>query len=354
MATSRYSFNLFIRRQVELEGLKSAYIDDFDNFVERIDNLIREALVTAAVDKVNQLPQVAYENLVQSIKAILDEQLTGYTDELEKHLQDLAENESEFTVAAFGAALADGTDIHSPESGAPWRFASNSPVQVGGLLLADYVDGWVAQEVAAFEGLIRNSYAQGWTVQQTITSIRGTRARNYTDGMLGKLQRDLMTLVRTSVQHVSNASRASVYEANSALISGYRWVSVLDLKTTPVCRSLDGQIFELGNGPLPPAHPNCRSTTIPEFKEGTQFKEGDTRPSSTGPVSTDMTYYDWLLEQPAAFQDAVLGPTRGKLLRNGGLSAEEFARLNLGRTFKPLTLEQMRQRWPQVFEQAGL
>jgi SPP1 gp7 family putative phage head morphogenesis protein len=354
MATSRYSFDLFIRRQVELEGLKSAYIDDFDNFVQRIDDLIRNALAAAAVDKVNQLTQVAYENLVQAIKSILDEQLTGYTDELEKHLEALAEDESRFTVAAFEAALADGTDIHSPELGVPWRFASNSPVQAGGLLLGDYIAAWVAQEVAAFEGVIRNSYAQGWTVQQVITFARGTRARNYTDGMLGKLQRDLATMVRTSVQHVSNSSRASVYEANSALVSGYRWVSVLDLKTTPVCRSLDGQVFDLGNGPLPPAHPNCRSTTIPEFVDGTKFREGDTRPTMTGLVSSDMTYYDWLLEQPAAFQDAVLGPTRGKLLRNGGLSAEEFARLNLGRTFKPLTLDQMRQRWPQVFEQAGL
>lgn len=354
MASSRYSFDLFIRRQVELEGLKSSYISDLDGVIEAIDKEIIYALTVAGVDKVRHLPQVAYEDLVQRVKDIINRELSKYVEEYENRLQELAQDESEFAVAAFIAALMLGVDVRSPDSGAAWRFASNSPVQAGGLLLAAYFEAVVAQELAAFEGVIRNAFAQGWTVQQTVTTIRGTRARNYTDGMLAKLQRDLATMVRTSVQHVSTAARAAVYEANSAVVRGYRWVSVLDNKTTPICRSLDGQVFELGNGPMPPAHPNCRSTTIPEFAEGTQFREGDTRPSMTGPVRADMTYYDWLLEQPAAFQDAVLGPTRGKLLRNGGLSAEEFARLNLGRTFRPLTLEEMRRRWPQVFDQAGL
>ena len=52
-------------------------------------------------------------------------------------------------------------------------------------------------------------------------------------------------------------------------------------------------------------------------------------------VSADLTYYEWLKTQPAGFQDAAIGPVRGKLLRNGGLSADRFSELQLGQNFQP-------------------
>jgi len=82
--------------------------------------------------------------------------------------------------------------------------------------------------------------------------------------------------------------------------------------------------------------------------------EGATRSSASGYVDGDLTYYEWLKTQPEAFQDSAIGPTRGKLLRDGGLTAEEFARLNLGRNFEPLTLEEMRKLEPTAFQRAGI
>jgi len=42
------------------------------------------------------------------------------------------------------------------------------------------------------------------------------------------------------------------------------------------------------------------------------------------------------------------------LFQEGGLTAAEFARLNLGRNFQPITLEQMSVKMPGAFEKAGL
>jgi hypothetical protein len=50
----------------------------------------------------------------------------------------------------------------------------------------------------------------------------------------------------------------------------------------------------------------------------------------------------------------VIGPTRGKLLRDGGLSARRFAELQLGKTFEPLNLKEMRKLDPLAFRRAGL
>ena len=46
--------------------------------------------------------------------------------------------------------------------------------------------------------------------------------------------------------------------------------------------------------------------------------------------------------------------TRGKLLRNGGLTADEFANLSVDQKFRPLTLDEMRKRNPLAFEKANL
>jgi hypothetical protein len=86
-------------------------------------------------------------------------------------------------------------------------------------------------------------------------------------------------------------------------------------------------------------------------KAGSQFARG---PDGVSHVSPDLTYYGWLKTQSAKFQDSVIGPERGALLRNGGLSSGRFAELQLNKNFKPLTLNQMKELEPLAFEAAGI
>ena len=162
------------------------------------------------------------------------------------------------------------------------------------------------------------------------------------------------------MQHVANTARVETMKANEDIVKGYRWVSTLDGRTSEVCRSLDGKQFDIGKGPIPPAHPNCRSTTVPVLKSwrelGLDIDEmaPGQRASQDGPVSSTLTYYDWLKRQPASFVEEALGKTRAALFLKGGLSADEFARLQLNRNFEPLTLAELRKKAPKVFERAGI
>lgn len=120
------------------------------------------------------------------------------------------------------------------------------------------------------------------------------------------------------------------------------------------CAALDQRIFEVGKGPRPPLHYNCRSTMLIVLKDKYAGRGNiDKRASKDGLVE-NQTYYAWLNKQPKSFQDDVLGESRGKLLRSGGLSADKFAQLQLDKNFKPLTLAEMRLREPLAFEKAGL
>src|SRR5690606_11496937 len=169
----------------------------------------------------------------------------------------------------------------------------------------------------------------------------------------GMVKRDANAMVRTSPQHVNTSAQQMVYEDNADIVEGYIWISTLDGRTSQTCRSLDGQFFRPGKGPVPPIHINCRSSTIPKLT-GIDLLSETTRASKGGQVPATQTYYDWLKKQPAKFQDDALGVTRASLFRKGGLSAQEFARLNLDKNFQPLTLEEMRQKNPAAFKRAGI
>jgi SPP1 gp7 family putative phage head morphogenesis protein len=170
--------------------------------------------------------------------------------------------------------------------------------------------------------------------------------------------RNAAAVVQTAIQHVATTARMETLKANSDVVLGYRWVSTLDRKTTPECKGLDGMRFDLGNGPLPPAHVNCRSTAVPTTRLSETFAKDATRASvgANGGAQVDagLNYYGWLATQPASFQDHALGPLRGKLFRDGGLTPEKFAKLQLDKSFKPLTLAQLKAAEPDMFTRVGI
>lgn len=101
---------------------------------------------------------------------------------------------------------------------------------------------------------------------------------------------------------------------------------------------------------------NCRSTATAvtrSFRElGLDMDEvaPGTRASMDGQVPAETTYADWIKKQSAQRQDDILGPTRGKLLREGGLALDRFAD-DRGRW---LTLDQLRERDAAAFKRAGV
>ena len=133
----------------------------------------------------------------------------------------------------------------------------------------------------------------------------------------------IQTIVRTSVNQVTNQASQSVYAANKKVSPKYQYVATLDSKTSAICQRLDGQKFEYNKGVLPPQHFNCRSTTVPVVDfDGLQKKypdlekppttKLDTRPSKTGRVPQDTQYGDWLLDADRELQVKTLG-SEGKV-----------------------------------------
>lgn len=83
--------------------------------------------------------------------------------------------------------------------------------------------------------------------------------------------------------------------------------------------------------------------------DGSANLEG-TRASLDGQIPQDITYAQWIKKQSAARQDEVLGPSRGKLLREGRLPMEAL----YSQSGQFLTLQQLHERHAGAFRKAGL
>ena len=210
-----------------------------------------------------------------------------------------------------------------------------------GRLLREMLSDAEAGAVRRANSAIRLGIIEGEPIRDIVNRVVGVQG-------LGVSKRGATALVRTAVTHTTTRAREALFAENDTLIDGVRWVSTLDGRTTPICQRLDGQVFEINQGPRPPAHISCRSATAP-LLNGQSEVFGD-RASLVGPVPAAQTYGEWLSKQPAKFQDEVLGPTRGKLFRQGGVTVDRFVDFNGHR----YTLQELKLREASAFDRAGL
>lgn len=349
--------DIAVQRQVLLERFKAAEVRKYTTILRQVDAEIRRQL---SGGKLTDFRRSRLETQLKSIKQALRGHYQEYVDLLNKDLRTLAIDTARFESATFVAYAPAGVSIATPAPNQLWAAVQANPLTMtganGGVILESFMANWADSDAEMVTNAIRMGYSLGETNDQILSRIRGQAALNFSDGVLATNRAHAETVTRTAIQHIANSARAETWAANEDIIDEYQWVSTLDSRTTPLCRDRDGKKFPVGKGPLPPAHPNCRSTTVAVIKGdfGRFLDEESERASVDGPVPAGETYYQWLKRQSADFQDTALGPTRGKLFRDGGLSVEEFSRLNLGRNFEPLSLAEMRKLKPKAFDKAGL
>jgi len=167
--------------------------------------------------------------------------------------------------------------------------------------------------------VINDGTALGDTTPQIISKLKT---------VMGTIQsRQVSTLARTITNHAASVARSELYKANNDILNGYKWLSTLDGRTTLICGSRDNVVYSnYKKDPMPPAHYNCRSTTIPvmkpEYDIGAEI--GGKRSSLDGAINSKTTYGGWLKKQPKEFIDEALGVERSKLFRSGKYKISDF------------------------------
>lgn len=287
-----------------------------------------------------------------------------------ENVRQAAQASAEIESAAFSRIMPAGVDVTTPNLGVLQTSVASMPFNGAN------VDTWAKhfnrQVLESTWREVMIGITEGETNRDLVKRIMGTRSQNFKDGTMQKSRRSLEALVRTSINHATNQGRQAVWEKNSDLLRGIRWVATLDTRTTPICRHRDGRVGPVVNSstwsppsgsarlepPMarPPAHINCRSTTSGVTKSwrdlGFDMDElpPGTRAAMDGQVPGDLTYFGWLERASVKTQKEALGPTRYKLWKEGGVAPTRFQN-DKGHLY---TLDELKRKTPQAFEDAGI
>ena len=345
-----------------------------NHVVARIIGLLNRTdahLFAAITDALEQLPKNQFnvdrlEALLGQVRALNYRAYQQVEIELSAELKSFTDYEASYQLGLFRHTLPFGITINTIGTDAVYAAAMARPFQ--GRLLSEWASSLEASRMARIRDAIRIGFVSGQTIDQMVRTLRGTRAKKYEDGIINIDRNSAATIVRTAVSHTAGVVRNNFYGGNEDLIKAVQWLSTLDNVTSEMCRIRDGLEYTNTEDHKPMGHAipwlqgpgqihfNCRSVSTPITKSwaelGIDLPEtpiGE-RASMDGAVPADMTYADWIMKQSAARQDEILGPTRGKLLRDGGLDLGAFYN-NKG---EYLTLAELRARDAAAFTRAGL
>lgn len=341
MALNDELADALIGHQIGLQRLSNATVRKIVALLNRVDARVVERLLRADLSALSKQRQ---EKLLSDVRKIIESVYEDATGALRIELNQLAQYEGEYQLDLFKRLVPVQIDYVTPSPTQIVAAVNARPFQ--GRLLREWYKDIEAATQKRIRDSIRMGIVEGRTTDQMVRDIRGTRANGYKDGIIQTTRRNTEAVVRTAVNHTATAARQAFYEGNTDVIKGVQWTSTLDGRTSAVCRGRDGTVYPVDKGPRPPAHINCRSTVVPVTKSWAEMgiKLGDapqgTRASMNGQVSADQTYSDWLRKQPVAFQDDVLGESKGRLFRKGGLSLDRF----IDRAGREYTLDELKRR----------
>jgi len=313
------TFDAYVRHQVYVEGYKNHQAQDADTLYEEITAAIILSLNKLAITNMGELTKKVLNGLVRDvntrIKTLFGRQVELTTEQIKAFMN------VDFGIMGALTQTASGkpVPVNTINRERAWTTMLNDPIAGVGIDPKGAFIEAQAALLAAVAQLLRGSWADNVEMAALTRLLVGTRSLNYKDGLLTRQRRRFATVVETFVQHVSTGVSFQLGKLTS---THYTWVAILDSRTTEICRSRNGQSFEYGKGPRPPAHWNCRSFTIPQ----TIVKLDDIP-----------TFYTWVKRQPAGVQDDVLGPARGRELREGKIRSDQLPGFDRAR---PLTVSQ--------------
>ena len=203
------------------------------------------------------------------------------------------------------------------------------------------------KQAELFSQAVRNGLLTGESTESIVRRLKGRLDRERLGTVNQQIQQgglvtarannQIRAIVRSSITQVNDAAMTEVALANPDATKRYRYTAVLDSRTSPICRSLDGKIYNWGEGPAPPLHFNCRSMRVPLVK-GFAQRTLDMR----------QTYGEWLQANPAE-KEKVFGsktPYFNYLSKRYGPT--DAVRRFVREDGSELTLKQLASKYPDV------
>ena len=364
MSVNDSLFDATVRHAVYFEQLKNHEVRQLVAFLN--DNVLPDVISSLErhlEDVVNGrrrglFQRMRYKRMIKELKAVITSGMGKLSAESKRRLAKLYVAESEWAASSLSQHIP--LDIAYDTLSLQMANAAIKHNPMHGRFVGDWYKSLGDNVARLVQDQINIGISTGEGINRITQRLTGARRGMYSGNapLAGQLRRNVRTLVRTTASDVAAQARSEFYGQHSDVIKRIRWVSVLDVRTSDICQTLDGVEWKLGEERRPPAHHQCRSTTVPIVKSwkelGLSDKTdnikvsrlyrkyniddfGNVKKGMTGTISENVTYKDWFARQKPAVQDVILGKTRGRAYRSGKISYNNF--FDNGRM---MTLEQLK------------
>jgi SPP1 gp7 family putative phage head morphogenesis protein len=332
-SSNLYLFDLLFRHQVYLEGVKAGMQRFFRKALMGLYDDFAKYVGKTRYDNMDAFSRVELQQFIYLFQQAQTHVFNQYTQQLIELLQQFVGADLKVTKAIYGAVTEKEKSQHvagvvhqvTGESFAPaaevWNTAKDEIVPANGLTITQMLHNFGIATTASVANKLRMGYANGESIRDTLAEIVGSQGNGFRDGLFSTFSNQNDSIIGTALQHVSSIAQASVA---SALYGSYQWVAILDSRTTEICRSRNGNVYIYGQGPLPPAHWNCRSKAV-SLTQGNELHE------------IPRTYFDWLRTQPEAVLANMLGAGVAAKILAGNKSVQD---ISISDVVIPLTVTQ--------------
>lgn len=379
-----------IRHQIYLLRLSGNIRNKITDILNKTEEDIADKIRSKLLNH-QGLDTVGFRKLQSLEKYIKTVRLKAW-DEVDEtwfnEIVELAKQEPAFAAVAVKTVSPVLLDLVLPPPALLKSLVTSQPFE--GRTLKQWSQSLRQSDLQRISDQIKIGMVQGETSPQIARRIVGTAALRGTNGVTEITRRQAEAITRTAINFIGNAAKSEFYKQNKTVFKGEQFVATLDSRTTPICRSLDGNIYPVGEGPMPPLHFSCRSVRVAvvldelvgvrPFKASTEKQlireytekhnlKAKTRNGLprghkgafdefaskrvrelTGQVPAKVTYQEWLTRQSKEFQQDVLGKTKAKLFRDGKLTLDKF----VNRNGDELTLKELSRKHREAFLAAGL
>ena len=369
----------YVRRQFYLIGLGNRLGDIFAaelNKSNRDSRAILYDMLPEIFDKrpLSKIRARKLEQLADDIAEVRGERLTRFRDQFEAELEKMVAGEFKKNDEIYSSAPVDYEDKEDPV--AFWPLILSGAI-IDGQTIDEWFDGFKTADKARIQQSISSGVVNGMSEKQIATQLLGTKSQNYRDGDLNISQNSARTLARTITSgtavlarsewadSVKKKSQRKTGLSTGLIVGGMDLVevfsAVLDSYTTWLCASLSGNTYEIGVGPYPPLHYNCRSSRYPiprvmsapetlsvvgiSFIDNAKRTVGNDEwfdkskaeketavldqkkawlKKNFGELPENMEFEQWFSKQPSTFQRDYLGKSRYDAWTNGDLEIGDF------------------------------
>ncbi|HBH0467210.1 TPA: minor capsid protein [Clostridioides difficile] len=132
----------------------------------------------------------------------------------------------------------------------------------------------------------------------TQSIIRGENPKNLVNDFAKRFnvsKSQAKNLIMTESAFFASASRKDCF--SDLEVEKYEIIATLDLRTSNICRELDGKVFDMKDYQVgvtaPPFHCRCRTTTAPWFEDEEGYRAAKGEDGKTYYVPSSMKYNEW-------------------------------------------------------------